>query len=192
MSRNGFRWSVNECLQLEREVDPQGLCLSFAEIAERHQRTPKAIAYKAVTEELVDKNDVNWFRYERKHASDYVTERKKDNVRSRLVTEFVVSSEGTEIPVSTLLRLKREGKLIDFLSQYDYETPTSTSSSDSDTPPTKGKVNKTISICESPTTKSEGDTPFSPPKAPSKLYGLMKQYNRRQRNLEKRLDEEFN
>jgi len=37
-------WTVNECINLEREFDL--LHLSIDEIAERHQRTPNAIMYK--------------------------------------------------------------------------------------------------------------------------------------------------
>jgi hypothetical protein len=53
-SRNGKRWTVNECLQLQREFELLGL--SVAEIALRHGRTPNAIMYKLDQEELADYN----------------------------------------------------------------------------------------------------------------------------------------
>lgn len=52
--RNGFRWSVNECLQLQREFEL--LELSIDEIASRHKRTPNAIMYKLDQEGFADYN----------------------------------------------------------------------------------------------------------------------------------------
>jgi hypothetical protein len=52
--RFGSRWSVNECLQLQREFELLGL--SIDEIAERHQRTPNAIMYKLDQEGFADYN----------------------------------------------------------------------------------------------------------------------------------------
>ena len=52
--RFGNRWTINECLQLEREFDL--LELSIAEIAERHQRTPNAIMIKLDSEGHADYN----------------------------------------------------------------------------------------------------------------------------------------
>jgi hypothetical protein len=52
--RNGKRWTVNECLQLQREFELLGL--SVAEIATRHQRTPNAIMFKLDQEGLADYN----------------------------------------------------------------------------------------------------------------------------------------
>jgi hypothetical protein len=52
--RFGNRWTINECLQLEREFDL--LELSIDEIAERHQRTPNAIMIKLDSEGHADYN----------------------------------------------------------------------------------------------------------------------------------------
>jgi hypothetical protein len=52
--RFGNRWTINECLQLEREFDL--LELSIDEIAERHQRTPNAIMIKLDSEGHSDYN----------------------------------------------------------------------------------------------------------------------------------------
>jgi hypothetical protein len=53
-SRNGKRWTVNECLQLQREFELLGL--SVTEIALRHRRTPNAIMYKLEQEGFADYN----------------------------------------------------------------------------------------------------------------------------------------
>ena len=50
--RFGNRWTINECLQLEREYDL--LELSIDEMAERHKRTPNAIMLKLDSEGLAD------------------------------------------------------------------------------------------------------------------------------------------
>jgi hypothetical protein len=52
--RFGNRWTINECLQLQREFEL--LQLSVDEIAERHQRTPNAIMFKLDKEEFADYN----------------------------------------------------------------------------------------------------------------------------------------
>ena len=53
-TRNGHRWTINECIQLQREFEL--LNLSVAEIAIRHKRTPNAIMYKLDKEGLADYN----------------------------------------------------------------------------------------------------------------------------------------
>ena len=53
-SRNGRRWTVNECLQLQREFEL--LNLSIDEIASKHKRTPNAIMYKLDQEGFADYN----------------------------------------------------------------------------------------------------------------------------------------
>ena len=50
--RFGNRWTINECLQLEREYDL--LELSIDEMAERHHRTPNAIMLKLDSEGHAD------------------------------------------------------------------------------------------------------------------------------------------
>jgi cobalamin biosynthesis protein CobT len=52
--RFGNRWTINECLQLQREFEL--LQLSVDEIAERHQRTPNAIMFKLDQEGFADYN----------------------------------------------------------------------------------------------------------------------------------------
>ena len=50
--RFGNRWTINECLTLEREFEL--LQLSIDEIARRHQRTPNAIMFKLSQEKFAD------------------------------------------------------------------------------------------------------------------------------------------
>ena len=53
-ARFGKRWTINECLQLQREFEL--LQLSIKEIAKRHQRTPNAIMFKLEQEGFADYN----------------------------------------------------------------------------------------------------------------------------------------
>ena len=54
--RNGFKWNVNECLQLHREYEL--LDLSIDEIAIKHKRTPNAIMCKLSSEGFADYNSL--------------------------------------------------------------------------------------------------------------------------------------
>jgi len=53
--RNGYKWSVNECLQLEREYDL--LKMSVPDMALKHNRTLNAIMFKLQAEGLCSYND---------------------------------------------------------------------------------------------------------------------------------------
>jgi hypothetical protein len=59
-NRYGNRWTINECLQLQREFEL--LNLPIDEIAKRHKRTPKAIMFKLDKEEFADIN-LLWSSY---------------------------------------------------------------------------------------------------------------------------------
>jgi hypothetical protein len=48
MQRNGYKWSINEILQLQRESELLGL--SVFEIAKIHKRSVDAIIYKVAGE----------------------------------------------------------------------------------------------------------------------------------------------
>ena len=54
--RFGNKWSVNECLQLQREFEL--LQLSIDEIAQKHQRTPNAIMLKLDSEDLANYDEL--------------------------------------------------------------------------------------------------------------------------------------
>ncbi len=53
-SRHGYNWTINECLQLQREFEL--LKLSISEIANRHKRTQNSIMFKLHVEGLADYN----------------------------------------------------------------------------------------------------------------------------------------
>jgi hypothetical protein len=53
-SRLGKCWTINECLQLQREFEL--LNLSIDEISSRHKRTPNSIMFKLDAEGLADYN----------------------------------------------------------------------------------------------------------------------------------------
>ena len=53
-TRHGKHWSVNECIQLQREFEL--LELSVDEIAIIHKRTPRAIIFKLDQERFADFN----------------------------------------------------------------------------------------------------------------------------------------
>ena len=53
--RNGKRWTVNECLQLQREYEL--LQLSIEDIASLHQRTTNAIIYKLELEGFMQRTE---------------------------------------------------------------------------------------------------------------------------------------
>jgi hypothetical protein len=52
--RNGFKWSINEILSLQREFEL--LCLDINKIAQKHQRTPNSIMHKLHEEGFADYN----------------------------------------------------------------------------------------------------------------------------------------
>jgi hypothetical protein len=53
-TRNGFKWSVNEVLSLQREFEL--LEWSIDQIAQKHKRTPNAIMFKLDQEDFADYN----------------------------------------------------------------------------------------------------------------------------------------
>jgi hypothetical protein len=53
--RNGYKWSVNECLQLEREYDL--LKMSVPDMALKHNRTINSIMFKLQAEGLCSYNE---------------------------------------------------------------------------------------------------------------------------------------
>ena len=65
--RTGFKWTVNECLRLEREYDL--LKLSVEEIALLHQRSSYAIMYKLDEEGIAEFNQLYQQTYPNQEAS---------------------------------------------------------------------------------------------------------------------------
>ena len=81
--RSGYKWSVNECLRLEREYDL--LKLSVSEIALLHERSDEAIMYKLDQEGIADfnhlyvKQNSTMFLKEEQEDSDEEDEEEKDS-----------------------------------------------------------------------------------------------------------------
>jgi hypothetical protein len=70
--RSGYKWSVNECLRLEREYDL--LKLSVSEIALLHERSDEAIMYKLDQEGIADYNHL----YVKKNPTMFLKEEQQD------------------------------------------------------------------------------------------------------------------
>ena len=70
--RANTKWTVNECLRLEREFDLLGL--SVQEIAELHERSPNAIMYKLDYEGIADYNDIFQNRQEKTYKIEEASE----------------------------------------------------------------------------------------------------------------------
>jgi hypothetical protein len=66
--RSGFKWTINECLRLEREYDL--LKLSVDEIALLHQRSHYAIMCKLDAEGIADFNKLYQQNYHSNEESD--------------------------------------------------------------------------------------------------------------------------
>lgn len=76
--RNGYKWSIPECLQLEREYDL--LKLSVPEMAIKHKRTINAIMCKLQAEGLDTYNNL----YNKTYGQDHIDEQinKLNNLHS--------------------------------------------------------------------------------------------------------------
>ena len=70
--RSGYKWSVNECLRLEREYDL--LKLSVSEIALLHERSDEAIMYKLDQEGIADYNHL----YVKQNPTMFLKEEQQD------------------------------------------------------------------------------------------------------------------
>jgi hypothetical protein len=75
-NRFGKRWTINECLQLQREYELLGW--SIDRIAEKHQRTPNAIMFKLDEEKLADYNTL-YNNYYNCHNKDPSKSRRETN-----------------------------------------------------------------------------------------------------------------
>ena len=71
--RSGLKWTVNECLRLEREYDL--LKLSVEEIALLHQRSPYAIMYKLDSEGIAHFNEL----YQQTYPNEASNEESEDS-----------------------------------------------------------------------------------------------------------------
>jgi hypothetical protein len=92
--RNGYKWTINECLRLEREYDL--LKLSVAEMAILHKRTMNAIMCKLQAEGLDTFNNL----YIKTYGEDYIDEQinKLNNLCSTDETEADENDDEDYIP----------------------------------------------------------------------------------------------
>ena len=86
--RNGYKWSVNECLRLEREYDL--LELSVPDMAFLHKRTLNSIMFKLQAEGLDTFNNL----YFKTYGQDYINE--KINQLNNLYSEDFSEDEGED------------------------------------------------------------------------------------------------
>ena len=91
--RSRFKWTVNECLRLEREYDL--LKLSVEEIALLHQRSPYAIMYKLDEEGIAEFNQLYQQTYPNKESSA-VEESYQDDVASESEASVEEEDEADE------------------------------------------------------------------------------------------------
>jgi hypothetical protein len=92
--RTGFKWTVNECLRLEREYDL--LKLSVEEIALLHQRSPYAIMYKLDEEGIAEFNQLYQQTYPNKESSAVEESEAEESEASVEETETEAESEADE------------------------------------------------------------------------------------------------
>jgi hypothetical protein len=88
--RSGFKWTVNECLRLEREFDL--LKLSVEDIALLHQRSNYAIMYKLDSEGIADFNDL----YEQTYPNEASNESESEVSQEEDDSESEVSDDDDE------------------------------------------------------------------------------------------------
>lgn len=126
-TRFGKRWTINECLQLEREYDL--LKLSIYVIAERHKRSVNAIMLKLDSEGLADYNVLysNYFSFIPHTSNKKIT--CKDDVDSDVSEEeeeeeytykYVADSDGSEDDLSLKLQIMSIDKKITYLTNIKH------------------------------------------------------------------------
>jgi hypothetical protein len=93
-TRNRKRWTVNECLDLQREFEL--LEWSIDEIAEKHKRTPNAIMNKLGKEGFADYNVLSSEYYKLNFANNSFAEENTDvtvtNVNTNENDEYTKNS----------------------------------------------------------------------------------------------------
>lgn len=103
--RNGYKWTVNECLRLEREYDL--LQLSVPEMAALHNRTNNAIIFKLHQEGLADYNELYIQTYGNSSTTNELTfpsllqvDEDEDEYVPKLIDDDESSSEEDEEDVN--------------------------------------------------------------------------------------------
>ena len=100
--RFGKRWTINECIQLQREFEL--LQLSIDEIAQRHQRTPYGIMMKIDQEGFADYNTL-YHNYSNLKSTEIQS-------RTRETRSTATKSSGTNVQPK-LLQIKNPDELSD-------------------------------------------------------------------------------
>lgn len=103
-TRTGNKWTVNECLQLQREYEL--LNLSIDEIASRHKRSPYAIMYKLDSEGFADYNNL---------YAEYSSS--SDEQTDSLYDEPVIVSKKNKLSVSDTRKLTEIQQQIESLQK---------------------------------------------------------------------------
>jgi protein required for attachment to host cells len=88
--RSGYKWSVNECLRLEREYDL--LKLSVSEIALLHERSDEAIMYKLDQEGIADFNHL----YVKQNPTMFLKEEQEDSDEEEKDSDDSSNYEGSD------------------------------------------------------------------------------------------------
>ena len=91
--RFGNRWTVNECLQLQREFEL--LQLSVDEISKIHQRTPSAIMFKLDQEGFAD-YDILYANYAKASPKNVVNSDESENENEDETEEDGSEEDGSE------------------------------------------------------------------------------------------------
>ena len=76
-TRTGKTWTINECLQLQREHELLGWTID--EIAIKHKRTPNAIMYKIVKEEFENYDLLSSYLFCKNEEEEQEQEQEKGN-----------------------------------------------------------------------------------------------------------------
>jgi hypothetical protein len=125
-ARKGKTWTINECLQLQREYEL--LEWSIDKIAVKHKRTPEAIMSKIIKEEFVDYEIFeNILIYKNKVVEKEIVEDDSGNSNSESESEIEINSDtynkndfndlknhvkNLEIKLSTMIELiERQNKM---------------------------------------------------------------------------------
>jgi hypothetical protein len=91
--RTGFKWTINECLRLQREFEL--LNLPVEEIALLHQRSPYAIMYKLDSEGIADFNELYQQTYPNQE-SEAELEDAEESYQDDAASESEASAEDDE------------------------------------------------------------------------------------------------
>lgn len=109
-SRNGKRWTVNECLQLQREYELLEMCID--DISLKHQRSPRAIMFKLDQEGFADYNNLynNYFADQLNNSLDFQS---VDQIHEQITSSISLENkiQVLEKQVNELTKMLKNHKL---------------------------------------------------------------------------------